>query len=136
MPADVARPPLAILRLSPDPEARDAAYAVRFGAVERFWTYHVIGGSSEAEYGIRDRDGALTFDPLGPREMANGARARSFRSSAPIAERARPAGRFQLVSEGAFGPRVIMAVLPCPRPGPGILDPGGNAASEVFVNLW
>jgi hypothetical protein len=135
-PADVARPPLAILRLTPDPEARDVAYTVRFGAVERFWTYHVIGGAFEAEYGVQDRDGALTFDPLGPRKMANGTRAQSFRSSAPIAERARPAARFQLVSEGDFGPRVILATLPCPRAGPGTVDPGGHAASEILVNLW
>ena len=134
-PVDLAYPPLAIVRLTVAPETRDAVFLVRFGAVARFWTYHVIGGAADAHYAIRDRDSALSFEPLGPRVMSNGARAQSFLSSAPIAERARPAGRFELVSEGPFGPRVVIATLPCPRPGPGILDPHGAAASEIFVNL-
>jgi hypothetical protein len=134
-PADVARPPLAILRLVVGAEARDLAFTLRFGALARVWTYHVIGGAAEAAYGIRDRERALTFEALGPRTMSNGARAQSFRSSAPIDERARPVGRFELVAEGPFGPRVVMANLPCPRPGQGFPDPGGGAASEIFVNL-
>ena len=134
-PADLACPPLAIVRLTVAPETRDADFLVRFEAVARFWTYHVIGGAADVDYAVRDRDSALSFEPLGPRLMSNGARAQSFRSSAPIAERARPAGRFELVSEGPFGPRVVMATLPCPRPGPGTLDPHGAAASEIFVNL-
>lgn len=134
-PADVARPPLAIARVVAGPEARDLGFVLRFGALARVWTYHVIGGAAEAAYGIRDRESALTFEALGPRTMSNGARAQSFRSSAPIAERARPTGRFELVSEGPFGPRVVMANLPCPRPGQGFPDPGGAAASEIFVNL-
>jgi hypothetical protein len=134
--ADVTSPPLAIVRLTVDPDGRDLAYSLRFGAVARFWTYHVIGGASDVSYGVRDRSNALTFEPLGLRVMSNGARAQSFRSSAPIPERARPVGRFELVSEGPFGPRVIVPVLPCPRPGPGAIDPGGAPASEIYVNLW
>lgn len=135
---DVARPPLAIVRLRRAATAEDAACHVRFGAVERFWTYHVIGGAAETAYGIRDRTSAMTFESLGPRTMSSGRRAQSFRSSAPIAERARPAVRFELFGDGPFGPRVIVPVLPCPRPGPGTADPCGGArtTSEIFVNLW
>lgn len=134
-PADVARPPLAIVRLPLDPDAVDEVRVLRFGAVARHWTYHVVGGATDAAFGIRDRANLLGFEPLGPRLMSNGARAQSFRSSAPIPERARPEARFELVSEGPFGPRVVMSTLPCPRPGPGTLDPGGAAASEILVNL-
>jgi hypothetical protein len=135
-PADVARPPLALVRITVDPQAQDAAYHLRFAAVERFWTYHLIGGAADASYHIRDRSNALEFEALGPRTMSNGAQAQSFRSSTPIAERARPTGRFELVAEGPFGPRVILPVLPCPRPGPGFVDPDGpRAGSEIYVNL-
>ena len=119
-PADLARPPLAIVRLAVAPEARDADFLVRFEAVERFWTYHVIGGAADVDYAVRDRDErALASSRSAPRLMSNGARAQSFRSSAPIAERARPAGRFELVSEGPFGPRVVMADPSLPAPGSG-----------------
>jgi hypothetical protein len=133
--ADVTRPPLALVRITVDPHAGDAAYHVRFAAVERFWTYHVIGGAADASYAIRDRTSALEFEPLGPRTMSNGARAQSFRSRAPIAERARPPARLELVAEGPVGPRVVLPVLPCPRPGPGHAEPGGATASEIYVNL-
>ena len=87
---------------------------------------------------MRDRTQALRFEPLGPRIMSNGAPAQSFRSSAPIPAHARPTGRFELISEGPFGPRVVVPVLPCPRPGPGAVDPGGGErpVAEIFVNLW
>ena len=128
-PADVTRPPLAIIRLALDPHARDVAVSARFGAVAQIWTYHVIGGAPDAAYGVRDRTQTMTFEPLGPRTMSNGARALSFRSSAPIPARARPAGRFELVSEGPFGARVVVPVLPAARPDPG-------AVAEILVNLW
>ena len=117
--ADLARPPLAVVRITVDPQAHDAAYHVRFAAVARFWTYHVIGGAADASYGIRDRANALGFQALGPRTLSNGARAQSFRSSEPIAERARPPARFELVSEGPFGPRVVHAGASLPPPGSG-----------------
>ena len=87
-------------------------------------------------YGVRDRDERADLRAArAARLMSNGARPGASARARPIAERARPAGRFELVSEGPFGPRIVMADLPCPRPGPGILDPGGAAASEIFVNL-
>jgi hypothetical protein len=130
--------PLAILRLTLDPDATDLAYTVRFGAVARHWTYHVTGGPPDAVFTIRDRTGVVAFEPLGDRRLANGARARSFRSSEPIAESARPAARFALMAEGPFGPRSVIEALPGPRPGPGGLESDGGApraVSDIYVNL-
>jgi hypothetical protein len=136
--ADARLRPLAVVRIAADPGAENQRYAVRFGAVERFWTYHVIGGAPEAAFRVRDRAGAVGFRALGERVMANGARARSFRSEVPIPASARPATRFELVAEGPFGPRSVVETLPCPRPGPGGLDledGATGAVSEIYVNL-
>lgn len=137
-PGDVAQPPLAVLRLRPDPEARDLRCTLRFGAAERFWTYHVMGSRENATLGIRDREDAISFEALGEKRMANGMQALSFRSSRPIPARARPENRFELVSEGPFGPRVLLSSLPSPRPGPGRIEKHGNqkrAVSEIYLSL-
>lgn len=137
-PADLLRPPLALLRIVMAPEARDVQLSLRFGAVEAHWLYHVLGGAAEARIGIRDRKDEIGFDALGERVMSNGARALSFRSSAPIAARARPESRFELVSEGPFGPRVVLPALPCPAPGSGRIEKAGDArhlVSDIYVNL-
>lgn len=136
--ADLYQTPLAIVRLTLDPDIKDARYALHFGAAERFWTYHVTGGRGDASLGIRDKSEAISFEALGEHVMANGVRARSFRSSAPIPARARPENRFELVSEGPFGPRVLLSALPCPRPGSGRIEKTGSvkrAVSEVYLNL-
>lgn len=136
--ADLRLRPMAVVRLSVDPEARDQRHDLRFGTVARFWTYHVIGGAAEAAYRVQDRAGAVGFRPLGARVLSNGARAQSFRSEVPIAERARPAVRFELLADGPFGPRSVVETLPCPRPGPGGIDIEGGApvaAADIYVNL-
>jgi hypothetical protein len=137
-PSDLASPPLAIVRVPVDPAAEDALFTIRFAAARRYWTYHVIGGSAGTSYAVRDPTGAVGFRPLGARRMSNGAPAQSFCSTAPIAEAARPAARFELTSEGPFGPRTVMPVLPCPRPGPGAIDRSdgtARAVSEIYVNI-
>jgi hypothetical protein len=136
--ADLARPPLAIARITVDPAAEDVRHTVRFAATRRFWTYHVIGGAAGTSFAVRDPAGAVEFQSLGPRRMSNGAAAQSFRSTAPITAAARPAARFELLSEGPFGPRTVLPVLPCPRPGPGAIDRSDGtprAVSEIYVNL-
>jgi hypothetical protein len=134
---DVQRPPLAILRLRLDPEARDLRYTLHFGAAEQFLTYHVMGVRADAALGIRDKAHAVSFEALGEHELANGMLARSFRSSAPIPARARPESRFELVSEGPRGSRVLLSSLPSPRPGPGLIKGRGRKRpdSEIYLNL-
>lgn len=136
--ADARLRPLSVVRLAADPNGPERHYTVRFQAVARFWTYHVIGGGPEAAFRVRDRAGEVGFRTLGERLMANGARARSFRSEVAIPASARPMMRFELVSEGPFGPRSIVETLPCPRPGPGGIDSEDAAtgpASDIYVNL-
>ncbi|MEM8571104.1 MAG: hypothetical protein AAGG56_09370 [Pseudomonadota bacterium] len=135
---DILRPPLGIVRLRMDANAKDANVSLRFGAAERFWTYHVMGSGTSSSLVIRDKTDAISFEAIGERMMANGVVAQSFRSSAPIAARARPENRFELVSEGPFGPRVVLSTLPSPWPGPGRIEGSGRGkrtVSEVYLNL-
>jgi hypothetical protein len=135
---DLCRPPFAILQLKLDPDARDLRYSLRFGAAERFWTYHVMGVRADAALGIRDRERAVSFEALGECELANGMRARSFRSSVPIPARAWRESRFELVSDGPRGAKVVLPSLPTPGPGPGRIEGSGTgkrAVSEIFLNL-
>ena len=121
-----ARPPLAFVELRVDPEAREQRFEARLAAREVFWTYHVLGGRPDAVLRIRDPQAQIDFAPLGTRQITDGRTAQSFRSSRTIALRARPPQRFELVGEGPFGPRVVLPVLPAPRPGP---------TGDFYVNL-
>jgi hypothetical protein len=132
--ADVLRPPLAIVRMRVAIDSSDAVYSVRFGASARYWTYHVMGGAPDSNFTIHDTVGDIGFNLLGPRAMADGRLATSFRSSDPIAYRARPGPRFELLGDGPFGPRVVLPVLPAAGPGSARLDPDGpGPGADIYV---
>ncbi|WP_424932710.1 hypothetical protein [Amaricoccus macauensis] len=135
---DLKQQPLAIMRLMLGPDTHDARYNLRFGAAERFWTYHVTGSKGNATMGIRDKTDAVSFEALGQHVLSNGMRATSFRSKAPIPARANPGNRFELISEGPHGHKVLLSALPCPKPGSDRIEENGSnkcAVSEVYLNL-
>jgi hypothetical protein len=120
------RPPVAFVRAKIDPAATEVQFEARFRALEMPWTYHVIGGGSDAKLSIRDTAGEIAFANLGARRTGSSGTAIGFRSDKDIGLRARPQQRFELLGEGPFGNRVIVPVLPTPRPGP---------TADIYVNL-
>lgn len=117
---------IAFLHLAIDPEAEDARFRLVLPARALPWTYHVLGARDDATLSIRDTASAVTFALAETTTTLGGRPARSFVSGSPIALRAHPLERFELVEDGPFGPRVIFPVLPTPQPGP---------TAEIYVNL-
>lgn len=132
---DLISPPLAIVRLGIVPDAREKVHGIRFGAVKRFWIYHVRGGDDNANFNIKDRRDEIKFDQFEKTTGRNGMVIRSFRSDASISEQDRPDARFDLFRDGHFEPKPVVAPLPGPQAGPGVRD-GNDMASEIYVNLW
>lgn len=134
--SDRMRPPLALVALRlPAPDMRPARFEIRFAASSRHWTYHVIGARNE-KLSIRDAEDSVRFDDLGARSLSDGRAARAFRSTVPVPMRARPAPRFSLISESAFGPKVLLPALPAASAGMLHPDPdGAGPGADIFVNL-
>ena len=134
--SDLLRPPIAIIKLSISPLTKNETFIVHFEATENFWMYHLVGGEKDTAYSINDPDDTHSFESVEPRQLANGQIAERFRSTAPIAMRAHPTQRFELLGDGPFGKRVILPVLPAAAPGSSSLDPAGNGLiSDIYVNV-
>ncbi|MEL6125752.1 MAG: hypothetical protein AAFR57_05050 [Pseudomonadota bacterium] len=124
------------LLVTAEPEGRDLSASVEFAAVARIWTYNVTGGDASAKLAVQDPAGAASFDRIADRRLPNGTTARCFRSHDAIHLNRRPPERFELVSEGPFGPRTIVPILPTPTPTALRKDPdSGQLTSDIYVNL-
>lgn len=117
---------IAFVRLAIDPDGEDARFRLVLPARALPWTYHVIGARDDANLRVRDTLTEVSFSIAEATTTPDGRSARSFVSEAPIALRAHPSERFELIEDGAFGPRVIVPVLPTPQPGP---------TADIYVTL-
>ena len=117
---------IAFVHLAIDPDRDDARFRLVLPARAMPWTYHVIGARDDANLCIRDTKSEVAFGIAKAATTFGGRPARSFVSETPIALRAHPPERFELIEDGAFGPRVIVPVLPTPQPGP---------TADIYVTL-
>ncbi|MEL6679933.1 MAG: hypothetical protein AAFQ51_14595 [Pseudomonadota bacterium] len=133
----VTRPDVvARLLVTADAAGRELSASVEFDSVARIWTYNVIGGDAGVPLSVRDTAGAVRFEAAAERTLPTGAVARCFRSADPIRLRERPEERFELVSEGPFGPRTLVPLLPAPAPTALRKDPASGAiTSDIYVTL-
>ena len=117
---------IAFVHLAIDPDRDDARFRLVLPARAMPWTYHVIGARDDANLCIRDTKSEVAFGIVKTATTPGGRALCSFVSETPIALRAHPPQRFELIEDGAFGPRVIVPVLPTPKPGP---------TADIYVTL-
>lgn len=117
--------------------------ALSVPAVATVWSYHILGGDPDTDLAIRDPAGALAFEAVASPEMLADRAIRSFQADAPLPLRRRPSQRFELVHEGPFGPKVLVAPLPAAAAGLSATDGPARGhspshtvlKSDIFVTL-
>lgn len=113
---------------------------VHFDTVESLWAYHVTGGQNADELEVVDTKSLTTFSAMGAVTLPDGRQAFVIRSDDPLPARARPDQKFALQRPSAFGPEILVPVLPAAgisfKP---IAQKPGSAArlqSDIYVSLW
>ncbi len=136
--SDLVARPFAVVSLTLDPGTVNRTWSIRFGAVERFWTYNVSGGAGDAKFSVNDTQDQHVFEQIDALDRPDGRVMRRFRSTTPIPARSRPDQRFELVNDGPFGRRVIIPVLPAASARIGAIDPSGTPPggnTDIYVYL-
>jgi hypothetical protein len=119
------------------PKNGGARLRLVFPAAEAHLAYHILGQPGEG-LDIRDAEGAVAFDPLGPVTLPDGRVAHSFRSDRPVGMRARAPMRFSLIRAGPFGPETIVEALPGPVTVTSYASGSGPTAkmqSDMYITL-
>lgn len=135
-PAPEGRRPIARLRVAL-PGKGGARLRLVFPAAEAHLAYHILGQPGDG-LDIRDAEGGVAFEPLGPLTLPDGRVAQSFRSDRPLGLRARPPMRFSLIRAGPFGPETIVEALPGPVTVTSYASGSGPSAkmqSDMYITL-
>jgi len=141
---DAARGFLGTLSIAIAPSQKGAAYQLKLGSTERFWAYNIIGGAADTRYDIRDTTGrnpfkAITFsqvDQVSENAQQNKMR---FVSDQAILDRSQSEASFQLITQDASGPRIVISTLPNASSEIGSLQTVGTETrlnAEIYVSLW
>lgn len=118
-------------------EMGGARYCIRFAARETFWQYNIVCDESADEFSIIDSSNKIDFDACGPRRLANGRMAKTFRSKTAIPLQERSSQRFQLQQQEQNQERVIVKRLPVASAGQLSMEEQAGAPrwiSEIYVH--
>ncbi len=114
---------------------------LRLSTIAALWAYHITGNKVGDPLQIIDNEKEYAFEDLGQSALPDGAVARVFRSTAPVALRHRSQARFTLEArqDPPFDPITLIPVLPAaginlrPTTDPAAATP---LQSDIFVSLW
>ncbi|MFM7294349.1 MAG: hypothetical protein ACKO1K_06000 [Burkholderiales bacterium] len=119
------------------PETDGARYYIRFAARETFWQYNIVCDGSSDEFSVIDAGNKINFDACGPRRLANGRVAQTFRSKTAIPLQEMSPQRFQLQQQEQNLERVIVKRLPVASAGQLSMEEQDGAPrwiSEIYVH--